>query len=348
MMFIMKMTSVSDVIRQNMYHDYELHAFALEECYCGHHIDFEHNWPPRNSCSLRHTTRRQHTARGKVMFKVPNIVHYTWFMSVVDKPFQFHHMLSVLSVDKYLKPDAIYFHTNQPPTGEYWNRSLQVRNFHVIHRTPSDTVWDVPIRKPLYETSASNVERLKILSEHGGIYMDLDYVALRSFDPLRVWPCTVGTEYPGRVCGGLVLCAKDSPFLYMWLKSYIDDYQPVWAYNTGIVPIHLAKKCPHLVHIEHTTLHHPNYLTDELGQLLRKSTWWKRKNSYGVHLWYRKWKGYLRGRDLNMTSPDQNLTSIRNLDNPYGEIARTILFGSPHVISSITPDPALTHRQSTL
>ena len=263
-------------------------------------------------------------------FKVPNIVHYTWFTKSANKPFQFHHMLSVLSVDKYLKPDAIYFHTNQPPTGEYWNRSTGAQNFHVIHRQPNYTVWGARIKGAKFETSISNVERLKIVTEYGGIYMDLDYIALKSFDPLRKYACTLGYESDAnKVCGGLIICTRESPFLALWLNAFVDDYRAgVWAYNTGEVPARLARKYPQLVHIEERSLHRPNYKHDELGQLLARSTWWNRDDSYGVHLWYRLWKKYLRSNNLSFASIHADFNSIRTLDNPYGEIARTVLFGS--------------------
>ena len=42
------------------------------------------------------------------------------------RPLQFQHMLSVMSVHKILQPDLIYFHTNIPPIGPYWQRVLKL------------------------------------------------------------------------------------------------------------------------------------------------------------------------------------------------------------------------------
>ena len=44
-------------------------------------------------------------------FQVPNIVHYIWY-NEEPRPLEFHHMLSILSADKFIKPDVIYFHTH--------------------------------------------------------------------------------------------------------------------------------------------------------------------------------------------------------------------------------------------
>ena len=44
---------------------------------------------------------------------------------------KFHEMLSVLSAHKMIQPDAIYFHTNVPPTGKYWDSLKELKNFKV-------------------------------------------------------------------------------------------------------------------------------------------------------------------------------------------------------------------------
>ena len=51
-------------------------------------------------------------------YVVPNNVHYVWY-SDTKKEFRFQQYLSVLSVYKFQKPDNIYFHTNNPPSGKY-------------------------------------------------------------------------------------------------------------------------------------------------------------------------------------------------------------------------------------
>ena len=72
------------------------------------------------------------SARQKLStdFQVPNIVHYIWYYND-SQPMKFHEMLSVLSAHKMLQPDAIYFHTNVPPIGKYWDRLRELKNFKV-------------------------------------------------------------------------------------------------------------------------------------------------------------------------------------------------------------------------
>ena len=51
--------------------------------------------------------------------KVPNVVHYIWYKNTPTE-FRFDKALCVLSAFKHLKPDAVYFHTNKPPRGKYF------------------------------------------------------------------------------------------------------------------------------------------------------------------------------------------------------------------------------------
>ena len=83
--------------------------------------------PQRNISLLCDERSRQKLSTD---FQVPNIVHYIWYYNE-SRPLMFHEMLSVLSAHKMLQPDAIYFHTNVPPTGKYWENLKGLKNFKV-------------------------------------------------------------------------------------------------------------------------------------------------------------------------------------------------------------------------
>ena len=138
-----------------------------------------------------------------------------------------------------LRPDVIYFHSNIEPTGDYWDQAKKIENFTVNKRQPPTFVFGQGIQEPQSETGHSNVDRVKVLLEYGGIYLDLDVLVTKSMDKLREHKCTVGYEYyNGRhvVCGGIIVCSKDSAFLHMWAQSFLEDYRPSdWAYNSGQV-----------------------------------------------------------------------------------------------------------------
>ena len=78
---------------------------------------------------------------------------------------------------------------------------------------------------------------IQVLMEYGGIYLDLDVLVTRPFDELRrQFTCTIGREQETKACGSVIVCSRTSPFLLLWVNSYIDDYRiEEWAYNTGQV-----------------------------------------------------------------------------------------------------------------
>ena len=84
------------------------------------------------SIKLCNTTAQNFSILNSVQegYQVPNIVHYIWYNGKsVD--FTFHRALSVLSAVKHIKPDAVYFHTDNPPKGKYFEMLTNISIFKV-------------------------------------------------------------------------------------------------------------------------------------------------------------------------------------------------------------------------
>ena len=79
-----------------------------------------------NNCTSNQTTKHEDA------FKVPNIVHYIWYADK-EVDFRFDRALSVLSAVKNINPDAVYFHTNFPPTGKYFEMLKEIPRFKVTY-----------------------------------------------------------------------------------------------------------------------------------------------------------------------------------------------------------------------
>ncbi|ELT89561.1 hypothetical protein CAPTEDRAFT_212320 [Capitella teleta] len=250
---------------------------------------------------------------------VPNIVHYIWYHNKPVK-LKFFHMLSMLSAEKYLKPDIIYFHTDFEPVGEYWEQAKRnLTKLQVVHRKPTTCLFGEPIKNPVWGTSQSNVDRLVVLMEYGGIYLDLDVLIVQSFDPLRKYPCTLGLESPVKICGSIIISAPDSVFVKLWVEHFIFDYQIwTWAYNTGRVPTDLARRYPNLVHMEEDRLEKPN--GDEIEKIWGNEHFDWRHN-YAVHLLWRTWKSH---NLFIVEEPDFNF--IKTDNSSFSQMARRILY----------------------
>lgn len=251
-------------------------------------------------------------------YKIPNIIHYVWYTEG-NKELQFHHLLSMLSVYKIQKPEKIYFHTNREPVGKYWSKAKnKIKTLVVNYRDPPYTLFGEKVKKPLYYTSHSNIDRVKIVHEYGGIYLDFDTLILSPLEPLRNHSCVIGQEQEDKSCGCIFLCEKQATFLSLWLNSYLDDYRiEEWAYNSGKVPWNLANRYPNLVYVEREKLLKPNF--KHLDQLYGKIIFpWK--NQITMHLWYRLAKQW------NFLNTEPNEINIKSMNTTFGQMAKYIYF----------------------
>ena len=174
----------------------------------------------------------------------------------------------------------------------------------VIHREPPRHVFN----KLNFDTTLSNYDRVKVLQEYGGIYLDFDVLVTQSFDSFRKHKCTLGRELPTHLNAGVIICAPEEPFLYLWLNSYFDDYKPIWAYNSGAVAHKLSQRYPHLIHIEENRMHHPS--PKNISQIWGPG-YYPWKNNYVIHTRIRK-------ASLEYFP---NETTIRRMNNTFGRVA---------------------------
>ena len=161
--------------------------------------------------------------------------------------------------------------------------------FQVIDRKPPEDA----LKKVYFETDYSDYDRVKVLIDQGGIYLDLDVMVAQSFDKLRTYSCTVGLGRKKQISNGVIVCSKDHPFLYMWLQGFYEDHRKERSYNSETYPTIIAKRYPHLVHIEKSTLHGPGY--QNLWEIWGNASYpWQTK--YSLHTWIRsaRQKGFLK------------------------------------------------------
>nr|XP_039263104.1 uncharacterized protein LOC120339101 isoform X3 [Styela clava] len=119
---------------------------------------------------------------------VPNIVHFVWIGNLT---LHFYAYLTIRSAAANQKPDVILFHyTHVEPQGDLWIRAKQEIPCLIPVKFEEPTSWqgnelDTVVHK-------TDIARFDILLQHGGIYLDTDAFILRSMDPLRKFPFTMG------------------------------------------------------------------------------------------------------------------------------------------------------------
>ncbi|XP_014253272.1 lactosylceramide 4-alpha-galactosyltransferase-like [Cimex lectularius] len=243
---------------------------------------------------------------------VPNIVHYVIFK---NSSLDFITFLSITSVIKNHAPELILIHTNATTAvcaGRYWKlvQNLAVY-FHVEIRP---TFYDVPTHVYGQRLSsvyhASDVARLDILYKFGGIYLDTDSVVLKPLNEFFDYETTLACPENDYVGNQVIVAAKGSKFIHLWLQSY-KQYQPTkWYLNAGQYPTTLLEHRPGLAR----KLVHEFGVQNLLDELYVQNNWQGWKTLYAIHL-------------LSRHPPSPQFVNENTVfDNTFGEIVRWILF----------------------
>jgi hypothetical protein len=151
---------------------------------------------------------------------IPRIVHFCFFRDEGPaRDLALHEYMAIRSALEHIRPDQIFFHNNVEPSGRYWE-CLRSR----VTRLPCTPPEEIFGRRLHHFAHKADVVRLKALREHGGIYLDMDTICRRSFDPLLGAPCVLGLQQdphgrPG-LCNAVILAEPGASFLEEWFETY--------------------------------------------------------------------------------------------------------------------------------
>jgi hypothetical protein len=145
------------------------------------------------------------------------------FFIKTDTKWQYTEWVAVLSVHKFIKPDIIYIvsRTAIEPSC-WWNRTLKIPA--VSHVIPEENKWITQIRGKKFTEPAHICDFMKttVLYEMGGILMDTDAFAVKSFDPILNYQAVLARDQGGFVVNGLMISQKHSCFMCNFaINSYI-------------------------------------------------------------------------------------------------------------------------------
>ncbi|XP_015794383.1 uncharacterized protein LOC107370941 [Tetranychus urticae] len=250
---------------------------------------------------------------------VPNIVH----LVQLDTPYiSFITYLCIKAAIKNQKPDILIIHTNQNHLlGKYWNylknESIKVRKV--------DKPLTIFGKSVAHVYHSSDILRLTILIEYGGIYIDNDLLILKNLDPFRRFECSIGWPVNEYIGNQLIIAHKDSRFIKKWFDSYRSYNGSSWYFNGGQLPTKLILYShPDYVHRETESFG----VAAEVNYLYKssKTDWSSKFNT--IHLLDRH-RSYL--------VPDErikyfNEINIKSYNRTFGAMARQILFDSPDLV----------------
>ena len=273
---------------------------------------------------------------------IPNIFHFVFGMAADfgGRPFSLSHYLAIKSAVDVNQPEAVYFHYEYEPSGEWWEKAKPLLILNII-KAP-----DQFMGRPLYHVAhKADVVRLQALKEWGGIYLDLDTICVRPLHELfnhsfiigqelkaayipknwrqkikhriRTWWKGKAVDEINGLCNAALMAEKNSAFVNLWLDTYEsfrskgrDKY---WNEHSVIVPIQLAAKHPSLItFLGPYAFHFPLYNQPGLAAMFETKTSFP--DAYLHHLWESfSWEKYL----IQLSIQD-----IKERDTTYNCIAR--------------------------
>ncbi|XP_077984835.1 uncharacterized protein LOC144439422 [Glandiceps talaboti] len=254
---------------------------------------------------------------------IPNIAHYIWFGCNV---FRFDHLIVVLSAYRVMKADEIMFHTDCEPNGVYWEEAKHtIPVLAVKERKVPSVVFNNSLKKSeIYHKS--DIIRLQVLMQYGGVYMDNDVIVVNSLEPLRHFDSVLGREDPTRLNNGIILARKNSLFIKLYHDAYQIYNRFCWNCDSIQFPNTLAAQCPHLIHIDRDHLVKPGVMATEVI-FENQFPWWR--NHFTIHTWIRWYFDLPKNENKTI---DFNSENIKTLNTSYGEMCRFVYYGSKDII----------------
>ena len=110
---------------------------------------------------------------------IPNKLHYI-HLSRGGREWKLHHYLSVKSAYDRGGFESINIWVDDEPKGKWWGLTKELVTLTKID--PPTEIFGKPITQQAHK---SDVLRLQILIEYGGVYVDTDTIFVKSFTPLR-------------------------------------------------------------------------------------------------------------------------------------------------------------------
>jgi len=249
---------------------------------------------------------------------IPNILHYI-HLSETGREWKLHHHLSVMSAVKRSGVDKIYVWIDTEPMGEWWEYTKPFVETKFVE--PPSEIFGKTITQTAHK---SDVIRLQLLIEYGGIYVDTDVIFVKSFEPLLQYKFVMGQQgIRGRegLCPAVMLSEKDSTFAKIWLQEFEGNFyggppgSKTWCLHSVDLPMELSFVYPdEITMIHHEAFFWPLYHDDHMIRLFEEVH--EFPNAYAHHLWETCGKKYLD----NLTVED-----IKSRDTTFNLMVRDLL-----------------------
>lgn len=155
---------------------------------------------------------------------------------IKDGNLTFSDWLAIIAAKKYIKPTKIYLFTRDDTSPNCWMRRLHlIDDMNIIGLTAEQWLEKVNNVTIPYVEHQSDLLRNAILYHYGGIYMDTDAIATKSFDSLlSEFSVILGQNLVNKTGNGLILARRQSCLMCDYASSACDAYDGSWIKHSTV------------------------------------------------------------------------------------------------------------------
>jgi hypothetical protein len=137
------------------------------------------------------------------------------------------------------RPDKFYYHTNIKNVtfeGKYWewvkNEKDLWSRIEVKYLEAPTEIFGQKLSKGWRFFHGSDIGRIRVLMQYGGIYLDNDCFVIHSLAKYRKFECVINWDERQFLGTQTVIAHKNSRFIALWLESYKDNYRADKWFNS--------------------------------------------------------------------------------------------------------------------
>jgi len=291
------------------------------------------------SCAGELATNEQQDLRSsRNPARIPKVFHFVFGLKPQTEPFHLMHYLCLASCMGVNKPDAVMFHCQHQPWGEYWDRIRPQLTIVPVKPDPfisSFRYRDAGIDSLRYAHLA-DVARLEILAEHGGIYADMDTLFVSPLpDSFFKESFVMGLETAdwssaakaagGSLCNAWMMGEPGAPFVREWLSRTYESFDGSWSAHSTLLPFRLSQEHPEWIHIEPSrSFFHFDYYPAGLRGIFRRRVH-DLEGIYSIHLWSHCWWDARTRNTARFHGQRLTPAYVRHADTTYAAISRPFL-----------------------
>ena len=228
--------------------------------------------------------------------------------------------MAVRSAFEIQRPDKIYFYYNEEPKNNpHWEAMKQY--VEMVKMEPPTSIGGISVSD--WPQHWSDIARLQILKDKGGIYLDTDCIVNRPFDDLMNHKCVLSgfvgdisksEKHKVQSCSaGTILAEPGSEFIRIWLDRLPEGFEKgEWAWQMVDLPVWIYKERPDLITMldmeEFLPFDFNDYrIFDDFGV---ESFIDEIKSCYIIHLWDSLWQNRLREVNKEYLSTTKNALAV--------------------------------------